>query len=61
MATERDPGKTVAEEYEIQSDWERFEPGEFTLKNELNYRFEGGRETVSSEISWEIRELDTDQ
>lgn len=61
VATELDPGKTVAEEYEVQSDRNAFEPGEFTLSRKLNYRFEGGKETVSYEVSWEIRELDTDQ
>jgi hypothetical protein len=61
VVTELDPGKTATEEYEVQSARDAFEPAEFTLNGELNYRFEGGRETVSYEVSWEIREIDTDQ
>ena len=61
LQTELDPGKTAAEEYEVQSDRDAFESGEFTLNNEINYRFENGRETVSYEVSWETQEVETDQ
>jgi hypothetical protein len=61
VSTELNPGGTVAEEYEVQSDRDTFKPGEFALDGALNYRFEGGQETVSYEVRWEIRELNTDQ
>lgn len=59
VTAELRPAKTVAEEYEVQSDRDAFEPGEFTLKDEIHYRFEGGRKTVSYDVGWEIQELDT--
>lgn|GEM_PF-3433490 len=61
VATELGPGETVAEEYEVQSGRDAFEPGEFTLDGELSYWFDGRWEAVSYEVGWEIRERDTGQ
>ena len=51
-----EPGETVTERYELQSEREDFEPGSFVLSEEVATEFEGGRETVSMTVEWEVRQ-----
>ena len=51
-----EPGESVTERYELQPDRDGFESGSFALTEELATEFEGGRETVSVTVEWEVRQ-----